>query len=47
MNTLSGNLAPQGAKGLDEAASSGKTFVGDDWQALVSHPKIKIVTPTT
>ncbi|UPL22961.1 NAD(P)H-dependent oxidoreductase [Alcaligenes faecalis] len=32
---------------LDEAIRSGKTHVGDDWQALVAHPEIEIVIECT
>ncbi len=32
---------------LDDAAATGKTFVGDDWRQLVAHPKIDIVIACT
>jgi predicted homoserine dehydrogenase-like protein len=35
------------AAGLDEAARSGKTFVGDDAGALVAHPAVEIVVECT
>jgi predicted homoserine dehydrogenase-like protein len=35
------------AASLDHAARSGTTHVGDDWQALVSHPAIDIVIECT
>ena len=35
------------ATSLDEALVSGATHVGDDWQALVRHPKIDIVVECT
>jgi predicted homoserine dehydrogenase-like protein len=35
------------ATSLDEAAATGKTFVGDDWQQLVAHPMIDIVIECT
>ena len=35
------------AASLDDAAATGKTFVGDDWQQLVAHPKIDIVIECT
>ncbi len=35
------------ASSLDDAAAAGKTFVGDDWQQLVAHPKIDIVIECT
>lgn len=35
------------ARSLDEAAADGSTHVGDDWQALVSHPSIDIVIEAT
>ncbi|MEZ5853356.1 MAG: Gfo/Idh/MocA family oxidoreductase [Hyphomicrobiaceae bacterium] len=35
------------AASLDDAAKSGKTFVGDDWRKLVSHPGIDIVIECT
>ena len=35
------------AASLDEAAATGKTHVGDDWQALVAHPRIDIVIECT
>jgi predicted homoserine dehydrogenase-like protein len=36
-----------GAASLDAAFATGLTHVGDDWQALVSHPKIDIVVEAT
>lgn len=36
-----------GADSLDAAASSGRTHVGDDWQALVAHPRVEIVIECT
>jgi len=35
------------AKSLDSALTSGTTFVGDDWRALVWHPQIDIVIEAT
>ncbi len=35
------------ASSLDEAAATGKTFVGDDWQQLVTYPKIDIIIECT
>jgi len=35
------------ANSLDDAARSGKTFVGDDWQALVTHPAVEITIECT
>ncbi len=35
------------ARSLDDAAISGKTHVGDDWQALVAHPAVDIVIEAT
>ncbi len=35
------------AQSLDEAARTGGTHVGEDWQALVAHPKIEIVIECT
>lgn len=35
------------AVSLDSAAQSGATHVGDDWRALVSHPRIDIVIECT
>jgi predicted homoserine dehydrogenase-like protein len=35
------------AASIDEAARSGATHVGDDWQALVTHPAIDIVIECT
>lgn len=35
------------AASLDDAAASGRTHVGDNWQALVSHPKVDIVIECT
>ncbi len=32
---------------LDDAAISGKTYVSDDWQALVAHPAVDIVIEAT
>ena len=31
------------ARSLDAAVQSGATHVGEDWQALVAHPKVDIV----
>lgn len=36
-----------GAASLDAAAQAGTTHVGDDWEALVSHPAIEIVIECT
>ena len=36
-----------GAKSLDEAADAGTTHVGDDWEALITHPAIEIVIECT
>ena len=35
------------ASSLDDALRSGSTFVGEDWEALVSHPAIDIVVECT
>lgn len=35
------------AASIDDAAISGKTYVGDDWQALVAHPAVDIVIEAT
>jgi predicted homoserine dehydrogenase-like protein len=35
------------APSLDAALASGTTHVGDDWQALVSHPRIDIILEAT
>jgi len=35
------------AASLDEAAATGKTHVGDDWRALVAHPRIDVVIECT
>src|SRR5256885_9626084 len=35
------------ASSLDAALNAGTTHVGDDWQALVSHPQIDIVVECT
>ncbi|MEP0943906.1 MAG: Gfo/Idh/MocA family oxidoreductase [Rhizobiaceae bacterium] len=35
------------AQSLDDAAKNGATHVGDDWQALVSHPAVDIVIECT
>ena len=35
------------ATSLDEAAATGKTFVGDDWRRLVVHPKVDIIIECT
>lgn len=35
------------AASLDSAAQSGATHVGDDWRALVSHPRIDIIIECT
>lgn len=35
------------APSLDDALKTGRTHVGDDWQALVAHPEIEIVIECT
>ncbi len=35
------------ARSLDDALLSGKTHVGDDWQALIAHPKVEIIVECT
>ncbi len=35
------------AHSLDDAAKSGSTFVGDDWQALIAHPAIDLIVECT
>ncbi|MBL8329368.1 MAG: flagellar biosynthesis protein FlgA [Rubrivivax sp.] len=35
------------AASLDEALRDGSTHVGDDWQALVSHPAIEVIVEST
>ena len=35
------------ASNLDEAAQKGTTHVGDDWRALVAHPRVEIVVECT
>ena len=35
------------AASLDEAIKTGTTHIGDDWQALVSHPAIDVVVECT
>ncbi|MFD0917163.1 NAD(P)H-dependent oxidoreductase [Pseudahrensia aquimaris] len=35
------------ARSLDDAAKNGATHVGDDWEALVSHPAIDIIIECT
>jgi len=36
-----------GAKTIDEAVAQGRTHVGEDWQALVSHPAVDVVVECT
>jgi predicted homoserine dehydrogenase-like protein len=36
-----------GAKSLDDALARGNTHLGEDWQALVAHPKIDIIVECT
>ena len=36
-----------GAASLDDALAKGTTFVGDDWEKLVAHPRIDIVIECT
>jgi len=36
-----------GASSLDAAVASGATHVGDDWQALVAHPRIDVIIECT
>ena len=35
------------AASLDEAATNGGTHVGDDWRALVAHPRIDVIIECT
>ncbi|MBT7223158.1 MAG: Gfo/Idh/MocA family oxidoreductase [Marinovum sp.] len=35
------------AVSLNDAAISGKTYVGDDWQAMITHPAVDIVIEAT
>ena len=35
------------ARSLDEAAQQGSTHIGEDWQALVSHPAVDVVVECT
>ena len=35
------------ARSIDEAVKEGRTFVGEDWQALVAHPAIDVVVECT
>ena len=35
------------ADSIDEAAISGKTYVGEEWEALVAHPAVDIVIEAT
>jgi predicted homoserine dehydrogenase-like protein len=35
------------AKSIDEAVAQGRTHVGEDWQALVSHPAVDVVVECT
>lgn len=35
------------AASLDQAAATGATYVGDDWQALVAHPAVDIIIECT
>lgn len=41
------NAARTDAASLDDAVRRGTTHVGDDWQALVSHPQVEIVVECT
>lgn len=36
-----------GAQSLEDAIKSGKTFVSDDWRALVTHPAIDVIVECT
>ena len=36
-----------GAKSLDDALAKGNTYLGDDWEKLVAHPKIDIIIECT
>ena len=36
-----------GASSLDDAVAKGTTYVSDDWQALVKHPRVSIVIEAT
>jgi predicted homoserine dehydrogenase-like protein len=41
------NPARTDAASLDDALRRGNTHVGDDWQALVSHPQVEIIVECT
>jgi len=47
LERISWDTARTDAASLDQALKNGTTFVGDDWQALVSHPGIDIVIECT
>jgi predicted homoserine dehydrogenase-like protein len=36
-----------GAASLDEAASAGTTYIGEDWRALAEHPQVSIIIEAT
>lgn len=47
MKLVGWDAAAYSASSLDDAATSGATFVGDDWEALTAHPKIEIIIECT
>lgn len=47
LNLVGWDAARYCASSLDDAAKTGTTHLGDDWQALVSHPAVEIVIECT
>jgi len=47
MKLVGWDEAAYAAQSLDDAAQSGATFVGDNWEALVTHPDIEIIVECT
>ncbi|MEY3356697.1 MAG: hypothetical protein RJB53_1341, partial [Pseudomonadota bacterium] len=47
LNRVGWRAEQYSAKSIDDAIANGTTNVGDNWQALVSHPKVDIIVECT
>jgi predicted homoserine dehydrogenase-like protein len=47
LNRVGWRVEQYSAKSIDDAIAKGTTNVGDNWQALVSHPKVDIIVECT
>jgi predicted homoserine dehydrogenase-like protein len=47
LNRVGWNPERYGAASIDQAIAQRKTYIGDDWQALVQHPAIDVVVECT